>query len=193
MGSHWVLTLLYLKNVLYCPEDDRLRSKHVAVMWPDFIHYITVLIHCCLLIHYTAYVLKVETGMSRLGIKQLSFKSSHHWKVKAAGSSETPINTPTLLHNAEDHSLNDLHGWYCNTFLILRHLKRAHFTAEIGLEVCRGCSCNRPEELSVPHSLMLLRMGDIIARNMLNWLNLLIKLLLLHLIGCLCYYICQSL
>ena len=25
-------TFLYLKNVLYWPEDDRLRSKHVAVM-----------------------------------------------------------------------------------------------------------------------------------------------------------------
>jgi len=32
-------TLLYLKNVLYWPEDDRLRSKHVAVMWPDCIYY----------------------------------------------------------------------------------------------------------------------------------------------------------
>jgi len=32
-----VLTLLYLKNVLYGPEDDRLRSKHVAVMWPECI------------------------------------------------------------------------------------------------------------------------------------------------------------
>jgi len=26
------VTLLYLKNVVYWPEDDRLRSKHVAVM-----------------------------------------------------------------------------------------------------------------------------------------------------------------
>jgi len=25
-------TLLYLKNIPYCPEDDRLRSKHVVVM-----------------------------------------------------------------------------------------------------------------------------------------------------------------
>jgi len=31
-----VLTLLYLKNVLYWPEDDLLRSKHVAVMLLDF-------------------------------------------------------------------------------------------------------------------------------------------------------------
>ena len=37
------------------------------------------------------------------------------------------------------------------------------------------------------HSLVLLRLGEIIARNMLNWLKLLIKLSLLHLVGCLCY------
>jgi len=30
---------------------------------------------------------------------------------------------------------------------------------------------------------MFLRIGEIIARNMLNWLKLLIKLLLLHLVG----------
>jgi len=36
-------------------------------------------------------------------------------------------------------------------------------------------------------------MGEIIARNMLNWLKLLIKLLLLHLVGCLYFcinYVC---
>jgi len=49
MGSHWVLALLYLKNVLYWPEDDRLRSEHVAVMWLLCIYYITVLIYCCVL------------------------------------------------------------------------------------------------------------------------------------------------
>ena len=38
---------------------------------------------------------------------------------------------------------------------------------------------------SCKHSLVLLRMGEIIARNMLSWLKLLIKLLLLHLVGCL--------
>ena len=38
-------------------------------------------------------------------------------------------------------------------------------------------------------SLALLRMGEIIARNMLSWLKLLIKLLLLHLVGCLYYCI----
>jgi len=38
------------------------------------------------------------------------------------------------------------------------------------------------------HSLVLLRMGEIIARNMLSWLkSLIIKLLLLHLVGCLYY------
>ena len=40
---------------------------------------------------------------------------------------------------------------------------------------------------SCKHSLALLRMGEIIARNMLSWFKLLIKLLLLHLVGCLYY------
>jgi len=40
---------------------------------------------------------------------------------------------------------------------------------------------------SCKHSLVLLRMGEIIARNMLSLLKLLIKLLLLHLVGCLHY------
>ena len=42
---------------------------------------------------------------------------------------------------------------------------------------------------SCKHILELLRMGEIIARNMLSWLKLLIKLLLLHLVGCLYYRI----
>jgi len=42
---------------------------------------------------------------------------------------------------------------------------------------------------SCTHSLVLLRMGEIIARNMLSWLKLLIKLLLLHLVGCLYWII----
>ena len=41
---------------------------------------------------------------------------------------------------------------------------------------------------SCKHSLVLLRMGEIIVRNMLSWLKLLIKLLLLHLVGC--FYYC---
>ena len=40
---------------------------------------------------------------------------------------------------------------------------------------------------SCKYSLVLLRMGEIIVRNMLSWLKLLIKLLLLHLVGCLYY------
>jgi len=56
MGSYWVLILLYLKNILYWPEDDRLRSKHVAVMWPDSTYYITLLKYCCVLtVHNTLY------------------------------------------------------------------------------------------------------------------------------------------
>ena len=42
----------YLKNVLCWPEDDRLRSKHVAVTWPDCIYNITVLIYCCVVTVY---------------------------------------------------------------------------------------------------------------------------------------------
>ena len=38
-------------------------------------------------------------------------------------------------------------------------------------------------------SLGLLRMGEIVARNMLSWLKLLIKLVFLHLVGCLHYFI----
>ena len=39
---------------------------------------------------------------------------------------------------------------------------------------------------------MLLRMGEIIARNMLSWLKLLIILLLLHLVGCMYYFLPYS-
>jgi len=45
---------------------------------------------------------------------------------------------------------------------------------------------------SYKHSLVLLRMGEIIARNVLSWLKLLIKLLLLHLVGCLYYCISDA-
>ena len=33
-----MLTLLYLKIFLYWPEDERLRSKHVAIMRPECIY-----------------------------------------------------------------------------------------------------------------------------------------------------------
>jgi len=52
MRSHWVLTLLYLNNVLYWPEDDRLRSKHVAIMWPECLYNITLLIYSYVLTEY---------------------------------------------------------------------------------------------------------------------------------------------
>ena len=47
----------------------------------------------------------------------------------------------------------------------------------------RGCIIPQ----TVTHSLVFLKIGKIIARNMLSWLELLI---LLHLVGCL-YYLCQ--
>ena len=59
MGPHWVLTLLYLQNVLYWPEDGRLRSKHVAIMWPECIYNITVLIYnSCVLTEYNLFILQ---------------------------------------------------------------------------------------------------------------------------------------
>ena len=42
---------------------------------------------------------------------------------------------------------------------------------------------------SCKHSLVLLRMGETIAQNMLSWLKSIIKLLLLRLFGCLYYYL----
>ena len=49
-----MVILLYLKNTLYWPEDGRLRSKHVAIMRPECIYYITSLIYCCVLtVYYT--------------------------------------------------------------------------------------------------------------------------------------------
>jgi len=45
-------TLLYLKNVLYWPEYDRSRSRHVAIMWPGCIYFITIMIYFCVLTVY---------------------------------------------------------------------------------------------------------------------------------------------
>ena len=47
----------------------------------------------------------------------------------------------------------------------------------------RGCIIPQ----AVTHSLVLLKMGEIITRNMLSWLDLLINRYLLHLFGCLYY------
>ena len=47
-----MLTLLYLKNVIYWPEYDRLRSKHIAIMRPERIYNITVLMYSCVLTEY---------------------------------------------------------------------------------------------------------------------------------------------
>ena len=72
--SHWVLTVLYLKNVLCWPEDDRLRSKHVAIMWPECIYYITVLIYCCVLAEY-------NTLYKCIGIDRQTWRSQRISKV----------------------------------------------------------------------------------------------------------------
>jgi len=61
---------------------------------------------------------------------------------------------------------------------ILRSTRRCCLQAASSVHYTTSCK----------HSLVLLRMGEIIARNMLIWLKLLIKLLLLHLVGC--FYYC---
>jgi hypothetical protein len=70
MGSHWVLTLLYLKNVPCWPEDDRLGSKRVAIMWPDCIYNITVLIYFYVLAEYNTlykFVTTQRDGLCKKG------------------------------------------------------------------------------------------------------------------------------
>jgi len=51
------------------PEDDRLRSKHVAIMWPECIYNITVLIYSCVLTEcntlYKHYLLPASYEFSR--------------------------------------------------------------------------------------------------------------------------------
>jgi len=58
-----IATLFYLKNVLYWPEDDSLRPKHVAVMWSDYIYifFITVMIYCWVLTVYNTLYKFVNT------------------------------------------------------------------------------------------------------------------------------------
>ena len=48
---------------------------------------------------------------------------------------------------------------------------------------CRPATSSVHYTTSCKHSLVLLRMGEIIARNRLSWLKLLINSLLLHLVG----------
>jgi len=52
---------------------------------------------------------------------------------------------------------------------------------------CQQAASSVHYTTSCKHSLALLRMREIITQNMLSWLKLLIKLLLLHLVGCLYY------
>ena len=72
--------------------------------------------------------------------------------------------------------------------------------------VCKTCVCvcvlphpgHRQAASSVhyttscKHNLVLLRMGEVMARNMLSWLKLFIKLLLLHPVGCLYYCVSDA-
>ena len=74
-----------------------------------------------------------------------------------------------------------LHHWYNNINSLL--------VATIIILFCLQAASSVLYTISCKHNLVLLRMGEIIAWNMLSWLKLLIKLLLLHLIGCLYYCI----
>ena len=61
---HHVSNELYLKNVLYWPEDELLRSKHVVVMWPDCVYFITVIVYrCALTVCNTLVILRVPRGV----------------------------------------------------------------------------------------------------------------------------------
>jgi len=56
-----------------------------------------------------------------------------------------------------------------------------------GRPVRTGCRVHYTS--SCKHSLALLMMGEIIARNILSWLKLLLKIIFLHPVGCLYYCI----
>ena len=74
------------------------------------------------------------------------------------------------------------------SFHIQEHLNAFLQILEYFSQICLGpLARESPCTTRCRHSLVLLRMGEIIARNMLSWLKLLIKLLLLHIVGCLCY------
>ena len=46
---------------MFRPEDDRLRSKHVAVIWSNCVYCIAVLIYCCVLTVYNTLYKRVFT------------------------------------------------------------------------------------------------------------------------------------
>jgi len=115
MGSHWVFALLYFKNVLYWPEDDRLRSKHVAITWPDSIYNITVLIYCCVYNTLYKFVNVQRDGLCQIH-KIFSFLLPFipfPWpKLNGVASHDVPNLNGALLHSQTVQ--------YCtkNTFLL---------------------------------------------------------------------------
>ena len=70
-------TLLYLKIVLYWPEDNRLRSKHVATMWPDCICVITVMMYCCVVTVYNTLYTFVNTQRDGFCQIHVLFATTH--------------------------------------------------------------------------------------------------------------------
>jgi len=73
------------------------------------------------------------------------------------------------------------------------YIQQQAFVKQMPVAVCTVLNCwwwtTMLYTTSCKHSPALLRMDEIIIRNMLSWLKLLIKLLLLHLVGCLYYWI----
>ena len=67
LSAHFIV---HLKNVLYWPEDDRLRSKHVAVMWPDTIYIISLYWYIVVYWRYVIYYTKI-VNTQRDGLYQI--------------------------------------------------------------------------------------------------------------------------
>jgi len=77
-------------NVLYWPEDDRLRSKNVAIMWPECIYNITVLIYSYVLTEYNTLYRFVTT--QREGLCQMTswLVIGYSWRTSIAPYTDRP-------------------------------------------------------------------------------------------------------
>jgi len=117
-------------------------------------------------------------------------------KVAQNLNTETSSRKNILIFNSSV-SLNMLPKWYkqptwCKNNNFINNFNQLDmFRAIISpMFRCQPASSSVHYTTSYKHSLVLLRMGEIITRNMSSWLKLLIKLLLLHLVSSL--YHCIS-